>query len=69
MDNIKFKRAVTGQTTATTMTDAHYAKLSKSQQFIAALAEALAIPVLISEYEGRLFVSSATVDQLTAKFS
>ena len=69
MENLKLARKVTGQSSAIPMTDELYNKLSKSQQFIAALAEAVGIKPKISEYQNRHFVAGETVDELIAKFS
>ena len=65
----KLNRKVTGQSTAVDMTDEIYAELSASQQLIAAIAEALDLPVLVAKYQDRHYVSRQTVDAVASKLS
>ena len=66
---IKLTRKVSGQSSSVEMTDELYEKLSKSQQFLASLAEACGIEPRIGEYQSRYFVAGETVDSLVEYFS
>jgi hypothetical protein len=66
---MKLKRVVSGQSTAVDMTDDLYAKLSKSQQLIAAIAESLNIVPKIATYEGRKYVAGDTIDKIVKELS
>ena len=67
-NRIKLARKVTGQSSAVPMTDELYAELSKSQQFLASLAEGCGYSPKIGEYQNRHFVASETIDELIAHF-
>ena len=66
---MKITRKVTGQSSSVEMTDELYDKLSKSQQLIAAIGEALNLKVKIASYEGRNYVSGETVDAIATALS
>ena len=66
MATLKLSRKVSGASSAIPMTDELYDKLSKSQQFLASLAEGCGISPKISTYQGRNFVATETVDSLIA---
>ena len=63
MANLKTNRTFkTASNNTQPMTDELYAELSLGQQFIAATAEALEVPVQVAEYEGRYFIHRETIE-------
>lgn len=58
---LKSKRALVESNSSLPMTDELFAELKTTQQLIAKIGEAVDVPVLIAEYEGRKYVSRDTV--------